>query len=99
MILKWILQKFDWEGVSWIDLAQDMGKCSGCCENGDERSGYTKCGEIINYMRRCWLFKKGCSMELQLYCWRTDVHIADKMTSRWISECNTSVLVKSLNGD
>ena len=31
-----------------MDLPQDMGKCSGCCEDGDEPSVYTKCGESID---------------------------------------------------
>jgi hypothetical protein len=35
-----------WEGVDWIQLAQDRG--SGYCEHGNEPPGYIKIGEVLD---------------------------------------------------
>jgi len=43
-----------------------MDKCSGCFEDVHEPSDYTKCGEIIDWLRRYWLFKKNCSVEYDI---------------------------------
>jgi hypothetical protein len=35
-----------WDGVDWIDLAQDMGQWGDFCEHGIEPSGSMKCWEV-----------------------------------------------------
>jgi hypothetical protein len=34
-----------WDGMDWINLAQDRDQCS--CEHGDEPSGSLKCWEVL----------------------------------------------------
>jgi hypothetical protein len=31
------LREIGWDGMDWIDLAQDMDPVEGSCEHGDER--------------------------------------------------------------
>jgi hypothetical protein len=57
IILKWILEKWD-GGMDWVDLAQDRGQVAGCCECGNEPSGAIKCGEFVEYLKSCYLFRK-----------------------------------------
>jgi hypothetical protein len=47
VILKWIFEKWD-SGIDWIDLAEDRGRCRGCCECGNEPSDSIKCGEFLD---------------------------------------------------
>jgi hypothetical protein len=35
----------EWDGMDWIDLAQDRDQCS--CEHGNELSGSIKCWEVL----------------------------------------------------
>jgi hypothetical protein len=42
------LRELGWEGVDWIDLAQDKGQLAGCCECGIEFSDVIKCGEFLD---------------------------------------------------
>jgi hypothetical protein len=45
IILKWIY-KTDWESV--VDSSSsEHGQEVGCCEYGDESSGFVNCGEFI----------------------------------------------------
>ena len=37
-----------WDCVNWIDIPQDMNKCAGCCEKGDELSVSIKCREFLD---------------------------------------------------
>jgi hypothetical protein len=37
------LREIEWDGMDWIDLAQD----SDSCEHGNEPSGSVKCWEIL----------------------------------------------------
>jgi hypothetical protein len=46
IILQWILMKMD-GSADWIDLVQ----IAGCCEQGDERLCYIKCGEFLGQIR------------------------------------------------
>jgi hypothetical protein len=39
--IKIYLREIGWDGVGWIDLAQDRDQ--GSCEHGDESSGSIKC--------------------------------------------------------
>jgi hypothetical protein len=41
------LREIGWEVVDWMHLAQEGGKVAGCCENGNETSGYIKGGEFF----------------------------------------------------
>jgi len=38
------LQEVGWEGMDWINLAQDKGQVAGNCKCGNEPSGSIKCG-------------------------------------------------------
>jgi hypothetical protein len=43
------LQDVVWRGMDWIDMAQDRDRWrEGCCECGNELSGYIKCGKFID---------------------------------------------------
>ena len=37
---------------------------AGSCKYCNEPSGYINCGELLEQLRTCQLFKKDCSMEL-----------------------------------
>jgi hypothetical protein len=37
------LREIGWDGMDWIDLAQDREPVEGSCEHGDEPSGSLKC--------------------------------------------------------
>jgi hypothetical protein len=45
------LQDIVWEVVDWNDLVQDNGHVAGCCEHGNEPSGFLDC------LRDCQLLK------------------------------------------
>jgi hypothetical protein len=36
------LRELGWDGIDWIDLAQDRDQWEGSCEHGDEPSGSLK---------------------------------------------------------
>jgi hypothetical protein len=40
------LREIVWDGVDWIDLAQDRDQLRALCEHGDEPSGSIKCWEV-----------------------------------------------------
>jgi hypothetical protein len=41
------LRPIGWDGVDWIDLAQDRDQWRALCEHGDEPSGSIKCWEVL----------------------------------------------------
>jgi hypothetical protein len=44
ILLKSIFEK--WDGMDWVDLAQDRDMGAGFCECCSEPSGFIKCGEF-----------------------------------------------------
>jgi hypothetical protein len=48
ILWEWILWETGWEGVNWMQLAQDKGTVGGYCEHGNEHSGTIKGGEILD---------------------------------------------------
>jgi hypothetical protein len=46
--IKMDLQEVEWEGMDWIDMAQDTGQVAGSCECGNESSGSIKRGEFLD---------------------------------------------------
>jgi hypothetical protein len=53
------LGEIAWDGVDWIDLAQDRDQWRGLV-NTDEPSGSTKCWEVLEWLHNWQLLKK-CS--------------------------------------
>jgi hypothetical protein len=45
--IKMDLREIGWDGMDWIDLAQDMDLVEGSCEYGDERSSSIKGGDFL----------------------------------------------------
>ena len=45
--IKMGVQEMRWEGMDWIDLAQDR-ELGGGCEWGNEPSGFIKCREFLD---------------------------------------------------
>jgi hypothetical protein len=41
------LGEIRWDGMDWIDLAQDRVPVEGSCEHGNERPGSIKCWEVL----------------------------------------------------
>jgi hypothetical protein len=54
--IKMDLREIGWDGMDWIDLAQDKGPVDGSCEHGNEPSGSVKCWEVLHDWR---LLKEG----------------------------------------
>jgi hypothetical protein len=53
------LREIGWDGVDWVDLAQDKGPLEGSCEHGDKPSGSIKCWEVLEWLQNWQLLKKG----------------------------------------
>jgi hypothetical protein len=55
IIIKWIFERLHWGGggIEWIDLAQNRGRCAGCCECGDELPDFIKCGGFFQLVKTC----------------------------------------------
>jgi hypothetical protein len=51
------LREMGWDGVDWVDLAQE-GPVEGSCEHGDEPSGSIKCWEVLEWLHNWRLLKK-----------------------------------------
>ena len=51
-IIKMCFQETEWEGVDWIDLAQD-GYMTGSCEHGYDPSHFIKCREFFDQLKNC----------------------------------------------
>jgi hypothetical protein len=45
--IKMDLREIGWDGMNWIDLAQDRDQWRGSCEQGNEPSGSIKCWEFL----------------------------------------------------
>ena len=59
MLLKWILKSVEGLGLDLSGSGQ--GEVAGCCEHGDEPSGYVNCGEFIDQLRNCQLLSWDCA--------------------------------------
>jgi hypothetical protein len=57
--IKMDLREIGWDGVDWVDLAQDRDHWRGSCEHGDEPSGSIKCWEVLEWLHNWRLLKKG----------------------------------------
>jgi hypothetical protein len=44
--IKMYLRETGWDGMDWIDLAEDRGPVESSCERGNEPSGSIKCWEV-----------------------------------------------------
>jgi hypothetical protein len=47
------LQEEGYEDLDWNDLAQDMERFPALVNCGNELSGFTKCGKILDWQRTC----------------------------------------------
>jgi hypothetical protein len=56
------LRQIGWDGVDWIDMAQDMAQVESSCEHGIEPSCSMKCWEVLE-----WLLKKGSAPYVSKY--------------------------------
>jgi hypothetical protein len=45
--------------MNWIDLAQDRDPVEGSCEHGNETLGSIKCWEVLEWLYKWRLLKKG----------------------------------------
>jgi hypothetical protein len=55
--IKMDVREIVWDGMDWIDLAQDRNK--GSCEHGNEPTGLMKCWEFFEWVDNWQLLKKG----------------------------------------
>jgi hypothetical protein len=46
-----------------------QGKVVGSCNHGNIFSGSIKCGEFLNKLKKCWLFKKDSALWNQSVSW------------------------------
>jgi hypothetical protein len=46
------LRERGWDGVDWMDMAQDRDQCEGSCEHGIDPS----------ILIKCWKFLRGCTI-------------------------------------
>jgi hypothetical protein len=58
------LREIGWDGLDWIDLAQDRGPVEGSCERGNESSGYIKRWEVVECLHSWQLLKNGSAPEV-----------------------------------
>ena len=57
IILKQTLQ-IQWEGTTWINLAQNRDKQLTLSKRGKETSGTITCRKLLDWLRNCQLLKK-----------------------------------------
>jgi hypothetical protein len=65
--LRQLLQKRDGRarnGIKWLRV----GPAAGSCEKGNEPSGSTKCGELLEWLRTCELIREDSAPAKQLIC-------------------------------
>jgi hypothetical protein len=53
--IKMDLREIGWDGMDWIDLAQEEGSCGHC----NKPSGSIKCWEVLEWLHNWQLLKKG----------------------------------------
>jgi hypothetical protein len=53
--IKMDFREIGWDGMDWIDLAQDRDSC----ERGEEPSDSIKFWEVLEWLHNWQLFKKG----------------------------------------
>jgi hypothetical protein len=58
-IIKIHLIEIGWDGMDWIDLAQDREQLRALVNNGNEPSRSIKCWEVIEWLHNWRLLKKG----------------------------------------
>jgi hypothetical protein len=56
------LGEIGWDGMDWIDLAQDRDQWRDSCEHGDEPSGSLKCREVLEWLHNWRLLRKGSAL-------------------------------------
>jgi hypothetical protein len=56
------LREIGWDGVDWIDMAQDRDQWGGLCEHDIEPSGSIKCWEVLEGLHNWRLLKKGSAL-------------------------------------
>jgi hypothetical protein len=56
------LREIGWDGMDWINLAQDRDPVKGSCEHGHELSGSIKCWEVLELLKNWRLLKKGSAL-------------------------------------
>jgi hypothetical protein len=44
------LREIGWDGIDWIDVAQDRDQFEGSYEHGNELSGSIKCSEVLEQL-------------------------------------------------
>jgi len=74
------LKETGWDGVDWIELAQDMGHSPESCEDDNEPSGFRKCEEsnqrsTVSFSRRR---APGVSLQLLLKAFFSAIHLRHK---------------------
>jgi hypothetical protein len=52
------LIEIGWDGVDWINLAQERDQWRGSCEHGNEPLGSIKCWEILEWLHNWRLLRK-----------------------------------------
>jgi hypothetical protein len=53
------LRKMEWDGMDWLDLAQDRDQWRGSCVHSDEPSGSLKWWEVPEWLHNWQLLRKG----------------------------------------
>jgi hypothetical protein len=56
--IKMNLREIGWDGMDWIDVAQDRDQWRALGEHCSEPSGFIKCWEILQWLHNWRLFKK-----------------------------------------
>jgi hypothetical protein len=57
--IKMYLREIGWDGVDWIELAQDRDPVEGSCEHGAEPSGsFKNCWEFSEWLHNWQLLRK-----------------------------------------
>jgi hypothetical protein len=52
------LKEIGWEGVDWINLAEDRDEWQPFCEQGNDPLDSIKCLEFIDQLSNCYLLRK-----------------------------------------
>jgi hypothetical protein len=57
--IKMDLREIGWDGMDWIDLAEDRDQWRALVKKGGEPSGFLKCWEVLKWLQNWQLLKKG----------------------------------------